>query len=122
MKNLNLDMILLFVKNPMESASFYSKLFDIKPVEQSPTFVMFVFPNGLKLGLWSRYTAEPRIESAPGAADVCFPVDDVDTLYEAWGKKGVVVVQKPTDMDFGRTFVIHDLDGHRIRIYKFHHD
>jgi len=39
-------------------------------------------------------------------------------LYEHWGQKRVIVAQKPTDMDFGRTFVILDLDGHRIRAYK----
>jgi hypothetical protein len=30
----------------------------------------------------------------------------------------VTVAQKPVDMDFGRTFVILDPDGHRIRAYK----
>jgi len=45
-------------------------------------------------------------------------VDDVDALYKEWGKLGIQVEQKPTDMDFGRTFVVVDPDGHRIRALK----
>lgn len=70
------------------------------------------------LGLWSRYTAEPRVEATAGAQEICFSTEDVDGLYESWGKKHLTVIQKPTDLDFGRTFVVADPDGHRIRIYK----
>ena len=114
----NLGLILLFVANPSKSAEFYTTILSLKPIEQSPTFTLFALPNGIMLGLWSRYTAEPRVEAPAGAMDICFPVEDVDSVYEAWGKKGVTIAQKPTDMDFGRTFVALDPDGHRIRIYK----
>jgi len=114
----SLGFVLLFVANPQKSAQFYQQIFDIKPIETSPTFVMFALKNGVMLGLWSRYTAEPRVESPAGALEICFPAQDVDAVYEAWGKKEVTVAQKPTDMDFGRTFVILDPDGHRIRVYK----
>lgn len=113
-----LGFVLLFVANPQKSGLFYQELFDMKPIEESPTFVMFALKNGVMLGLWSKYTAEPRIEAPAGALEVCFPADDVDALYEAWGKKHLTIAQKPTDMDFGRTFVVLDPDGHRIRIYK----
>lgn len=114
----HLGFVLLYVANPHKSSQFYQELFEIKPVEESPTFVMFALKNGVMLGLWSKYTAEPRVEATAGALELCFPASDVDSLYEAWGKKGATVVQKPTDMDFGRTFVISDPDGHRIRVYK----
>lgn len=114
----NLGFVLLFVANPQKSGLFYQELFDMKPIEESPTFVMFALKNGVMLGLWSKYTAEPRVEAPAGALEVCFPADDVDALYEAWGKKHLTIAQKPTDMDFGRTFVVLDPDGHRIRIYK----
>jgi catechol 2,3-dioxygenase-like lactoylglutathione lyase family enzyme len=114
----NLGLVLLFVTNPQKSSLFYQDLFGFKPVEESPTFVMFALSNGVMLGLWSRYTAEPRVEALSGAQEICFPADDVDELYEQWGKKHVTVLQKPTDMDFGRTFVVVDPDGHRIRVYK----
>jgi len=114
----HLGIVLLFVANPQKSSLFYQDLFDIQPIEESSTFAMFALNNGVMLGLWSKYTAEPRVEESPGALEVCFPASDVDALYEAWGKKHVTVAQKPIDMDFGRTFVILDPDGHRIRIYK----
>ncbi len=114
----SLGFVLLFVSNPQESALFYREIFGIKPIEESPTFVMFALKNGVMLGLWSKHTAEPRVEAPPGALEICFPTEDVDALYEEWGKKRVCVAQKPTDMDFGRTFVILDPDGHRIRVYK----
>jgi predicted enzyme related to lactoylglutathione lyase len=113
-----LGFVLLFVKNPCESTVFYSKIFALKPVEQSPTFTMFALPNGVMLGLWSRYTAEPRVESYAGASEICFGTEHVDDLYEKWGAQGVTIIQKPTEMDFGRTFVGIDPDGHRIRVYK----
>jgi catechol 2,3-dioxygenase-like lactoylglutathione lyase family enzyme len=113
-----LGFVLLFVANPQKSSLFYQELLELKPVEASPTFVMFALQNGVMLGLWSKYTAEPRVEAMPGALEICFPVDDVDALYESWGKKHVTIAQKPTDMDFGRTFVVLDPDGHRIRVFK----
>ena len=116
----NLGFVLLFVSNPQKSSLFYQDLLEMKPIEESPTFVMFALENGVMLGLWSKYTAEPRVEASAGALEVCFPSQDVDALYEAWGKKHVTVAQKPTDMDFGRTFVVLDPDGHRLRVYKLH--
>jgi predicted enzyme related to lactoylglutathione lyase len=117
---MNLGFVLLFVMNPQKSSLFYQEFFGIMPIEESPTFVMFALKNGVMLGLWSKYTAEPRVEAPPGAMEICFPTDDVDEFYKAWEKKHLVVAQKPTDMDFGRTFVVLDPDGHRIRIYKLH--
>lgn len=118
MFNPKLGFVLLFVKNPVESANFYSKLFNLKPVELSPTFALFALNNGVMLGLWSQYTAEPAVTASPGASEICFAVDNVDDVYNSWGMQGVTVIQKPTEMDFGRTFVALDPDEHRIRIYK----
>ncbi len=117
-----LGFALLFVTNPQASSLFYQKLFCVKPIEESPTFVMFAMENGVMLGLWSKYTAEPRVEATPGASELCFQVEDVDSLYEEWGKLLVTVAQKPTDLDFGRTFVVLDPDGHRIRVCKLHEE
>lgn len=113
-----LSLILLFVKNPVASAAFYSKLFGLPPVEQSPTFALFALPNGIQLGLWSRYTAEPTITASAGASEICFSSENIDALYDAWGAQGITIIQKPTEMDFGRTFVALDPDDHRIRVHK----
>ena len=118
MQKADLGFVLLFVKNPQESSLFYQNLFEITCIEASPTFVLLALSNGIMLGLWNQYTAEPRVEASPGAVEIAFPAEDPDALYEAWGQHRLVIAQKPTTMDFGRTFVILDPDGHRIRIYK----
>jgi catechol 2,3-dioxygenase-like lactoylglutathione lyase family enzyme len=115
----SLGLTLLFVANPQKSSLFYQEILNLQPIEESPTFVMFALANGVMLGLWSKYTAEPRVEAPPGASEICFQTEDVDRLYEEWGAKQVAVAQKPTDcLDCGRTFVVLDPDGHRIRILK----
>lgn len=114
----SLGFVLLFVESPQKSSLFYQELLGLKTVEESPTFALFALNNRVMLGLWSKYTAEPRVEASPGAFEICFPTENVDALYEEWGKKQVAMAQKPTDMDFGRTFVALDPDGHRIRAYK----
>lgn len=114
----HLGFTLLFVANPQKSGLFYQELLGIKPVEESPTFVIFGLENGVMLGLWSKYTAEPQVHALPGASEICFPTQDVDALYAEISTKHHTIAQKPTDMDFGRTFVVLDPDGHRIRAYK----
>lgn len=117
-----LGFTLLFVTNPQKSSLFYQEILELQPIEESPTFVMFALKNGVMLGLWSKYTAEPRVDAPAGAFEICFPAENVDALYEEWGRNHVTVAQKPTDMDFGRTFVVLDPDGHRIRVYKLHEE
>ena len=79
---------------------------------------MFAFPNGIMLGLWSKYTAEPRVDQKTGATEVCFATENVDSLYDFLANKKLTVIQKPTAMDFGKTFVVLDPDGHRVRFYR----
>lgn len=112
-----LDYVLLAVADPAKSAAFYTKLLSGAPVENSPTFVMYVLPNGVKLGLWAADQIEPAAKPA-GGIEICFVEASKDTLhatYDAWKAAGVSMLQEPTTMDFGFTFVAEDLDGHRLR-------
>ncbi len=70
--------------------------------------------------LWSRHTVEPSAAFAVGGGEIAFAVrepSEVDALHEAWADKGLIIVQKPTDMDFGRAFMALDPDGHRLRVF-----
>lgn len=109
---------LLYVDEPQKSEQFYAKLLGIKAVESSPTFSLFVLPNGFKLGLWVKSGVEPVATAQPGASELGFPVEDVDTAYKEWKERGATIAQEPTNMDFGRTFVAVDPDGHRLRVFK----
>jgi len=111
--------VLLFVDNPAASAEFYADLLDRQPVETSPTFALFVLESGLKLGLWSRHTAEPQVLAYGGASELAFSVGDrsaVNDLYADWSARGLAIAQRPTAADFGYTFVALDRDGHRLRV------
>lgn len=111
---------ILLVDDPAASAGFYERLLRVAPVEASPTFAMFVLPSGLKLGLWSRHTVEPAASGQPGASELVFIAADaaeVDATHADWRGRGLVILQPPADLDFGRTFLAADPDGHRLRVY-----
>ncbi|ABC89650.1 putative glyoxalase protein [Rhizobium etli CFN 42] len=113
--------ILLFVTDAPKSASFYQQLLGQDPVETSQTFAMFILPSGLALGLWGKAGVEPAPTASGGGCDVGFKVataEMVDALYAEWQGKGATILVPPTDLDFGRTFVAADPDGHRLRVYN----
>jgi catechol 2,3-dioxygenase-like lactoylglutathione lyase family enzyme len=115
----NPNFILAYVADAPKSAALYEKLLGSKPVESSPNWAMFAFPNGLALGLWARHEVEPRA-TLPGGTEIGFPVesDEAVTLTrDAWAKLGLKILQEPTKMDFGYTFTAADPDGHRLRVF-----
>lgn len=113
----NLNYLLLAVRDPLKSAELYSKLLGREPVEKAPTFVLYVLPTGLKIGLWLANEMEPK-PNAAGGIEISFSEDSkeaVHATFEEWTKLGLTVLQEPTEMDFGFTFVVEDSDGHRLR-------
>ncbi|SEC21385.1 Catechol 2,3-dioxygenase [Rhizobiales bacterium GAS188] len=117
---LDVSFVLLYVDKPSDSAAFYADLLGRPPVESSPTFAMFAMSSGLMLGLWSRHAVEPSAVGASGSAEICFTAADratVDAMHADWSRRGLKIIQTPTDLDFGRTFVALDPDGHRLRVF-----
>ena len=118
-----LNYLLLAVANPAASKTFYTSLLGIEPVQNSPTFVLYVLPNGIKIGLWVANEIEPKPRAA-GGVEISFSEDDeaaVRATYEDWKGKASIL-QEPTQMDFGFTFVAEDPDGHRLRIFSLAHN
>lgn len=119
---LNPNFVILYVANPLASADFYSNLLENKPVESSPTFVMFALEKGFRLGLWSKDTVEPAAAAPLGGGSelvILVPTSEaVHERYENWRKRGLTIIQEPVRMDFGLNFVTVDPDGHRIRVYE----
>ena len=117
---LDFNFVLLYVENPLASAAFYADLLETKPVESSPTFVMFVLDGGQKLGLWARKTVEPAASVTGGGAELAIPVANAEAVRAAhadWSRRKIKVLQEPTQMDFGYTFTAADPDGHRLRVF-----
>lgn len=111
---------LLHVANPEKSSGFYAELFGRSPVETSPTFALFVLDGGIKVGLWSKATVEPATGGAPGALEIGIALNapaEVDAFHQSWLARGLPIFQPPTDMDFGRSAMVADPDGHRIRVF-----
>jgi predicted enzyme related to lactoylglutathione lyase len=111
-----LTLVILYVERVEASAAFYAALLGRPPTEASPTFAMFAMGEGAGLGLWSRRTVAPPAAAA-GGGELAFSAEDVDAVHAAWRVRGLTIAQPPTDMDFGRTFVALDPDGHRLRVF-----
>ena len=111
------NLFIFYVDSPEATAAFYATLLGREPVESSPTFAMFVL-SGVSLAFWSRHTVDPAPAGGPGVAEIVFQRDDVDAAHADWVGRGLSILQPPVDLDFGRTFVALDPDGHRLRVFK----
>lgn len=112
--------ILLYVKDPLASAEFYTKVLGEGPLEASPGFAMFVLNEAVMLGLWEKGGVEPKPQATGGAAELGFHAkdnDEVDAWHTTWTAAGLPIIQPPTEMDFGYTFTAVDPDGHRLRVF-----
>ncbi|MFG1339730.1 VOC family protein [Xanthobacter autotrophicus] len=112
--------LLLYVADPEASGRFYAGLLGLEAVEVSPTFVLLMLRSGLALGLWKASGVEPVPTASGGGSELGFKVAraaDVDATYAAWLTRGARIALPPTDLDFGRSFVALDPDGHRLRVY-----
>jgi predicted enzyme related to lactoylglutathione lyase len=114
------NFLLLHVEDDAASAAFYTALLNIPIIEQRPGFAMLPLRDGVMLGLWSRETVEPKSSGQTGASEVAFTAADanaVETTHADWKRRGVRILQAPTEMSFGITFVALDPDGHRLRVF-----
>ncbi|MCE0724600.1 VOC family protein [Legionella resiliens] len=115
------NLIIFYVDDPRVSTSFYEQLLNSQPIESSPTFVMFLLKSGMRLGLWSKHSVEPRATALGNGGELSLQVRDdlvIDELYTLWHQQGIQIAQPPTMMDFGYTFVALDPDHHRLRIFS----
>jgi len=113
------NFVILYVDDAASAATFYADLLSRAPVESSPTFAMFALDSGVMLGLWAKGGVEPAATSS-GGGELGFSVADaaaVEALHGEWHGRGLTIAQAPTEMDFGRTFVALDPDGHRLRVF-----
>lgn len=114
------NFLLRYVDDPAASARFYAALLGREPVEASPTFALFALREGMMLGLWARRTVEPAAPASSCDGEIAFSVADADAvtrLHREWSAHGRPILQAPTRMDFGHTFVAADPDGHRLRVF-----
>jgi predicted enzyme related to lactoylglutathione lyase len=112
--------VLLYVDEPQKSADFYARLLDRQPLDSSPNFVMFELSPNLRLGLWARRDVELAPSGAADTGELAMAVatnEEVEALCADRRRKGAAILQEPVTMDFGRTFLASDSDGHRLRVF-----
>jgi predicted enzyme related to lactoylglutathione lyase len=115
------NLVLFYVSNIENSTNFYSELLNVQPIHTEPNYVMFLLKSGLRLGLWSQTDAEPKPTSLGGGSELAILVaydQTIDELFMDYQNKNLTMIQPPTHMDFGYTFVTCDPDGHRIRFFS----
>ena len=81
---------------------------------------MFELAPGLRLGLWARVDVEPAPRGAGDTGELAMAVgsnEEVEALCADRKLKGASILQEPVTMDFGRTFLAADPDGHRLRVF-----
>jgi predicted enzyme related to lactoylglutathione lyase len=112
--------MIFYVKDPLTTADFYTKVLGHGPAEASPGFAMFMLNDATAMGFWKRDDVAPPATEHGGASEIGFQaldIDDVNARHDKWKALGVAVIQKPTQMDFGFTFTAVDPDGHRLRVF-----
>lgn len=117
---MDFNFLLLHVDDAAASSAFYKELLGIPIISQQEGFAMLPLRDGVMLGLWTRETVQPKSSGQTGASEIAFAVADaaaVETTHAKWKQRGLTVLQPPTQMSFGMTFVARDPDGHRLRVF-----
>jgi catechol 2,3-dioxygenase-like lactoylglutathione lyase family enzyme len=113
------SLVILYVQDPDASVRFYANLLDRAPAVQSPNFAAIPLDGGFTLGLWANRKVDPPTAHGGSRSELAFLVPDpdaVDRTHRDWVAKGIAIAQEPVTLDFGRTFVGLDPDGHWLRV------
>ncbi|MDO4253439.1 MAG: VOC family protein [Rothia sp. (in: high G+C Gram-positive bacteria)] len=110
---------IVYVSDIDASTAFYTELLDLEVSFKSPRYVTMDLAPGVSLALWTGM--KDSIETAGSrVSEVCLNLgggeEEILAKYASWTEHGVSVVEEPHDDIFGKTFVVADLDGNRIRV------
>jgi lactoylglutathione lyase len=116
----SVNVITLFVEDPLRSKEFYEGIFDVVGVDEGHGTVIFPFDN-LFLRLLRRGEAESEMLGQVSIGDprsgttvqLGFAVDDTDAFCGELSERGISIAYGPVDRPWGRrnaAFV--DPDGH----------
>ena len=118
----SIDYVILLCDDIEKMKRFYREILGFEIEDEAPgTWVGFRI-GSLYLGLrpWGRAYDGGRIPETSAGAQLSFrvPPADVDVAYEELTRKGVRVIEKPTNQDWAhRTMFLHDPEFNIIEIY-----
>lgn len=114
------NMFIVYVSDVARTVDFYRQVFDLAPsFSPSPGFATFALADGVDLALWSGHDealAGDPVRTSEVTVCLTGGSDVIEQQHRAWTALGVTVLEAPHDAVFGRTFVIADPDGNRIRV------
>ncbi|NUP13391.1 MAG: drug:proton antiporter [Polyangiaceae bacterium] len=117
---LDTGFMLVYVDDPAKSAGFYARLLDRPSKIGSPNFASISLASGFTLAFWSKQVASPKPDFSGSSGELLLFVDtpdDLERVHVRWrDEERIPILQAPTDLVFGRTFVASDPDGHRVRV------
>lgn len=109
-----LDFVLVFVPDIEAAKTFYTEKLGLRIDDQSPDFVQFARPNGGAV-----FAAQQQADAAAySGAQLWWAASDIDATYAALTDKGVTSIMPPTDMPFGRIFILQDPFGHKLHFFS----
>jgi predicted enzyme related to lactoylglutathione lyase len=111
---------LVYVSDIARSTTFYRSLFKADPVFSSPRYVAFAASEKGE-ALFAIWTGGEKPDAAIARfSEIGIMVssnEDVERLFDEFRNIAeIVIVRKPYDEVFGRTFLAKDPDGHIIRV------
>ncbi|MBL4943508.1 glyoxalase [Corynebacterium ulcerans] len=110
---------IVFASNLDVSVPFYTKLLDLEVSFESPRYVTMDLASGVSLALWTG-KCDSLTTAGTRTSEVCINLgggeEEILSKYDEWTKKGISVLEEPYDDVFGKTFVVADPDGNRIRV------
>lgn len=113
------NQIIYYVKDIQKTATLYSTLFDVKPIEDHPSYVCFELKTGFLIAFWKKEEVKPEVSGINVGSELLFQVDSehaVDQYFIAWQEQ-LKIIQTPEKMEFGYNFVAVDEDNNRLRVY-----
>lgn len=114
------NMFIVYVSDVARTVDFYRQLFGITPeFFPSPGFATFALGGGVDLALWSAHDVA-LADDVVRTSEVCLCLpggaEAIEAQLSTWADLGITVLEPPHDAVFGRTAVVADPDGNRIRI------
>lgn len=115
MKN-TVDAITLFTDDKDAAKEFYARAFDVAPLMEDETSVLFRFENTMINLVDARSAGEmiaPATVGSGSRVQLSIFVDDADATVELLRGRGVTLLNGPVDRPWGqRTAAFADPDGH----------
>ncbi len=115
---MNVNAIVLYVRNIEDSLSFYERTFKTKGIKISDSFANIELGN-CSISLKAIDKLIPSSNVLGGGTEISFFMDtteEFDFLYNELHEDNVIFIQKAQEVFWGCSFVFEDPDQHRIRI------